>query len=344
MKPTKNTIYCLGCQRSKMLFETKVKADNFIKYNSEGILEENGKAPVRSYYCEFCCGYHVTSNPSIISGDKLSDRDHKVMEKVVFSKKESEKFDKFNTIIRKKLTKAQQDIYFGHFELIEELYNEFQIDIDVLRSLPLKKRTKYMLLKNDIETLFNVSIQLKEMLIKEEKYEMLLKTEKPTKTQEILIEAMTIIPIVRQIENGQLQITSLLKEGKIEEANAVLDRMKIHMSDNSKISSNAYKYCVKRINESENKIAKRRNELKKHNIDSTPIDDDKNTIYSDSYKSSVLAVIDRIEKIKNAFIDGDIDSCENHYEIACYMLDDLKDDENKRLIESQLEIWRDKLQ
>ena len=44
-----------------MLFETQAKADNFIKYNSEGILEENGKAPVRSYYCEMCGGYHVTS-------------------------------------------------------------------------------------------------------------------------------------------------------------------------------------------------------------------------------------------------------------------------------------------
>ena len=73
MKPTRNNVFCNGCQRSKMLFETKAKADKFIMYNSEGILEENGKAPVRSYYCEFCCGYHVTSNPSEEVGEILSD-------------------------------------------------------------------------------------------------------------------------------------------------------------------------------------------------------------------------------------------------------------------------------
>jgi hypothetical protein len=43
-----------------MLFREQSEADNFIKYNHGGILEENGKAPVRSYYCELCCGYHVT--------------------------------------------------------------------------------------------------------------------------------------------------------------------------------------------------------------------------------------------------------------------------------------------
>ncbi len=61
MKPKNNIIFCHGCHRSKMLFETKSKADNFIKFNKDNILEENGHAPVRSYYCEFCCGYHVTS-------------------------------------------------------------------------------------------------------------------------------------------------------------------------------------------------------------------------------------------------------------------------------------------
>ena len=40
MRPTKNRVYCYGCQRSKMLFESKAKADNFIAYNSEGMLED----------------------------------------------------------------------------------------------------------------------------------------------------------------------------------------------------------------------------------------------------------------------------------------------------------------
>ena len=62
MKPTKNKIFCVACKRPKMLFESQAKADNFILYNKEEIEEENGKAPVRSYYCRLCGGWHVTSN------------------------------------------------------------------------------------------------------------------------------------------------------------------------------------------------------------------------------------------------------------------------------------------
>lgn len=62
-----------------MLFETKSKADNFIKFNKDNILEENGYAPVRSYYCEFCCGYHVTSNSSVETGERLDKIEHNIL-------------------------------------------------------------------------------------------------------------------------------------------------------------------------------------------------------------------------------------------------------------------------
>ena len=45
-----------------MLFESQAKADNFIVYNREEIEEENGKAPVRSYYCRLCGGWHVATD------------------------------------------------------------------------------------------------------------------------------------------------------------------------------------------------------------------------------------------------------------------------------------------
>ena len=110
MKPTRNNVFCNGCQRSKMLFETKAKADKFIMYNSEGILEENGKAPVRSYYCEFCCGYHVTSNPSEEVGEKLSDRDHKVMDQIHSSVVEGQKFDALWLNLKNRINKAKENI------------------------------------------------------------------------------------------------------------------------------------------------------------------------------------------------------------------------------------------
>jgi len=45
IKPSKNLVYFYACKKRKMLFEEKSEADNFIKYNHGGILEENGKAP-----------------------------------------------------------------------------------------------------------------------------------------------------------------------------------------------------------------------------------------------------------------------------------------------------------
>ena len=61
MKPTKNKYYCTDCGRTKMLFETEKKADNFIAFNQEKISKESEYAPQRSYFCLFCGGWHITS-------------------------------------------------------------------------------------------------------------------------------------------------------------------------------------------------------------------------------------------------------------------------------------------
>ena len=49
MKPTKNKVFCKDCGRTKMLFETEKKAENFIKFNKEEIEAESGYGPQRSY-------------------------------------------------------------------------------------------------------------------------------------------------------------------------------------------------------------------------------------------------------------------------------------------------------
>lgn len=65
MKPVKNRVYCYDCGRNKMLFESEKKALNFIKFNGDNIEEESGKKPLRAYFCQSCCGWHITSK-----GDK----------------------------------------------------------------------------------------------------------------------------------------------------------------------------------------------------------------------------------------------------------------------------------
>ncbi len=70
MKPTKNKVFCKNCERTKMLFETEKKAENFMKFNKEQIEEESGYSPQRSYYCLFCGGWHLTSMSEYIGISK----------------------------------------------------------------------------------------------------------------------------------------------------------------------------------------------------------------------------------------------------------------------------------
>lgn len=70
MRPVKNRMFCLECKRAKMLFESKGKALNFIKFNSDEIKNANGIAPTRVYYCKSCGGWHVTSRIRPVSERK----------------------------------------------------------------------------------------------------------------------------------------------------------------------------------------------------------------------------------------------------------------------------------
>ena len=78
MTKPKNRVYCPAISRSKMLFETKDKAERFIKFN-ESDLRENGTVEfkkLRTYYCEVCGGWHITH--AMLSKEEAEKRDNQV--------------------------------------------------------------------------------------------------------------------------------------------------------------------------------------------------------------------------------------------------------------------------
>ena len=75
MKP-KHRIFCPQCGYAKMLFNSEKKANLYLLYNSNDVMEENGKKPIRSYYCEACGGWHVTSCKSFRHVD---EKDKKIL-------------------------------------------------------------------------------------------------------------------------------------------------------------------------------------------------------------------------------------------------------------------------
>ena len=159
MKP-KNRVYCYGCQKSKMLFDTKKKADNFIQFNKEGILEENGKAPVRSYYCELCGGYHVTSSRSKAKGEKMDERDQTIVRTLNNYRHWESNYVSIRDVLTKKLKEAEDKMNEGEFKYIQLLYDEYQIDQNALLKMPLRIRSKFIVLLNKIRTLTEISIQV----------------------------------------------------------------------------------------------------------------------------------------------------------------------------------------
>ena len=123
MKP-KIRYFCVACQRPKMLFETQEEADRFIAYNRGDILKGRRKAPVRSYYCEICGGWHVTSNPSKEDAKRLNVKDKALAEEVDRRVKANLSSMPSADVISKKLDEADKMMTQGSLEEAEKLLTE----------------------------------------------------------------------------------------------------------------------------------------------------------------------------------------------------------------------------
>lgn len=56
----KNRVVCPDCGREKIIFDSEKKAQRFIDYNWEELVDDKDK--LRIYYCPACCAYHISSH------------------------------------------------------------------------------------------------------------------------------------------------------------------------------------------------------------------------------------------------------------------------------------------
>lgn len=274
MKPTRNTIYCYGCQRTKMLFETKAKADNFIRYNSEGIQEENGKAPVRSYYCGICGGYHVTSNPSATDGERLDSRDRQRIEaftKWKKKKKEEKDGDSLTLTINKREAKEAKTIalsisdrivrikthlMYGELTDAEDLLEVCYLDLEEMEKYPQNVYSKLPSVKNRVEKTRELFIQVKEVLgLPEQEQQQyisqLTRDRKKFSLANILFYAFTL----RRIESLLQQTEVLLEEGETNGVAQAISECKRLVADVAFIDKNKKTKSINgRIQEMERKL------------------------------------------------------------------------------------------
>ena len=164
IKPSKNLVYCYACKRRKMLFEEKSGADNFIKYNHGGILEENGKAPVRSYYCELCCGYHVTSILSQEYGERLDRQNNQLIQELTTITQVIDRFKMLGHELGNEIQDSKDQMFIGSYQEIHDLHEELLPYRVLLEKLPLEEKSRFATHFRRVDFLYAVASKMEEMV------------------------------------------------------------------------------------------------------------------------------------------------------------------------------------
>ena len=359
MKPTKSLVYCYGCNRRKMLFTTQEKADNFIKFNKEEILDEKGRAPVRSYYCRLCNGYHVTSNPSLTEGEIRDKSDEKLLQDVIKCieiekackiKKKVEKglkedrvskeeqaslefyYNLFTKDVHVKTETAKSTLLYGRFVIAESLYKEC---LDTINSISWPPKLE-VLIKQSCDKInegFKI-IEFAKSLIslsQDERNHRIaaLDTSKQEMYQIIISNHLALDAIEKELNTIQDLLDKKETKGVLERLNrcvATLAEMK-----------NIYKHR-KLLSDFESRI----NDLKRalHILKESDMLMLKK---EQDYKQTLLDLIEQLKKIEDLYNNGNYLDCRNLIDLCVITLDNLDVvDDNTKLLRKHFDMWEEK--
>lgn len=231
MKPHRNFIYCVASKKSKILFESQNKADNFIKFNAAEIEEENEKAPVRIYYCQLCCGWHVTSNPLTVSGESLDRRDQRMLQQLDDIHESKDRVKEISHTIFHRMKDFDLLLNLCRFSDAEDVLDLCALDLDDIRSI-----SPNILLHNHCqEKVFKAKERYNHVLslakLSEEEQERILQLEEPTKAQRKDIAMIKTIRAVDNI-NSVLNMKELLITCKdVDLVNDILNQCRLNIEN-----------------------------------------------------------------------------------------------------------------
>lgn len=349
-----------------MLFESQSKADNFIKYNREGILEENGKAPIRSYYCEFCCGYHVTSNPSSTQGNELDKRDISRRNKLIADNKKSEDFLLYLNSIEKNLERARNLMKSGKIIDAEDMLDVCDVYLNEMNRFSMKERIKAMAMRGKVNQVRTTLALLKDVMDLPLEEQLKYISDDSKKEQNMLqvrhrladiICDRIVVPILndndellknRQIEGLSDRIAycyEILKYLDISKRKAMTEikqRLSKQAYSLTKIASHS-----KKKQEHDYKLGD--NKRTETNVNENSSQEDtghelKYYINEDEYNATLVSLIEKIESIVRAYEQKDYNECRGLLEISYAILDNLQiEDKNTALIRTHLDNWSNKM-
>ena len=336
MKPQKNIIYCAAGRRKKMIFETKAKADNFILYNKDEIEEENGKAPVRSYYCRICGGYHVTSNRSKKDAKRFDMMDEKLAQ--VTDEKIKTNYDIAPLLeeIEKKRVKVEVFIAQGRLSLAEQILTECREELALFRHSSGKTHAKWLKWDMKLESILHDINKIRIIENgKPEDLRALLAKENKTQKELDICNALLNHKYLNEVKD-------LLNEIDIDLENNIEAKEKLTECRRT-LKQIVCPYKKELFKEIRNEIEER--ERKAFQLFHAPMNKKKENKYivrgDEEYKQAILYLIEKLEELNKVYNDGDIDECLDILDIIAFGLDELKGDEKTEIIKAQYNKWCD---
>lgn len=224
MKPTKNKIYCNNIKRVKMLFPSKEKADNFIRFNAEEIAEYNNHVPSRSYYCPACGGWHVThmeNNDKYVQTDNIQESAYRLTRFMTAIKKKFNKteWQSWKTEIEKAcMWVAELDGIPQYYQLVNEARRQIKHYNNEIKNVEKREarehNVRFMKVDEERKTLIDeITDKMKDLdwdqasVIIQKLEKLMTKPEFAFSKQKIITECKKLVAIIQNPE-----IACLLKE------------------------------------------------------------------------------------------------------------------------------------
>jgi hypothetical protein len=338
MKPNKNRVFCRGCGRHKILFESSSKAEKFIHFNAEEIRDENGKAPVRCYYCEMCGGYHVTSNPSEEIGQRLSQRDQKILEKISTIKIQNKEYDEMCSSIKKDLEDVRILLCCCEIDKAEEFLHTLKIKFKEFYQIQdVQNCEKKYKLRVRLDKICNLLATVKEILLLPEIEQSNAHENINLATDQKLIKnIVSNYKVINKIETILTENNKKILDNYFSDISANLLYCRNLLLE---IKGECSKIIVKKYSKI---ILKQESHLETSISSSTKTA--QHVVKPKIYKKTILSLIKLIESIENNYSTCNYEACETSLEIGYYMLYELNfEDENTELIKNHLDIWQNRI-
>lgn len=311
-----------------------------MNFNKEDILEETGKAPVRSYFCEVCGGFHVTSNPSSEEGERMNNAIHNKIRQIQEASINADEIKRIKCLISERIERAKGFLNFGLVVEAEDLLDICELDMDDLRKLD-PSGIRLIKVNGKIYKLQAKITKVKEYLSLDNCQIGSLLEDESFRNQKSAWQNLANIYEVKKLSRMIQSVDEYIENNDYTSAKNILSQCNDIIEGFSGMGKTLIQEVFKTKIEVLERMCPMPKEIDTNNKGKTKSSVSNSHTYNPNYKRTILSVIERIELATKAYELNDISSCETHIEIADFMVDELGvSDDNIEMLNRQLDKLR----